>query len=76
MMPPFSKLSRDQLALSAHNILLAHGRSVQAIRAAARKPVQVGILFAEMFSLPATESKADIAAERAAAAVCRQWLVA
>jgi len=63
-MPPSAKLSRDQLALGAHNILLAHGRSVQAIRAAARKPMQVGIPFAGMFSLPATESDADVAAAR------------
>ncbi len=65
-MPPFAKLSREDLARGAHNILLAHGHSVQALRAGARKPVQVGLPFAGMFSLPATETAADIAAARAA----------
>ncbi len=64
-MPPFAKLSRDELALGAHNILLGHGRSVQALRAGANKPVKVGLPFAGMFSLPETESAADAAAGRA-----------
>ena len=64
MMPPFAKLPREQLALGAHHILLGHGRSVQAIRAAAKKPVQVGMPFAGQMSLPSTESPADIAAAR------------
>ncbi len=66
VMPPFAKLSRDELARGAHNILLGHGRSVQAIRAGAPKPVKVGLPFAGMFSLPETESAADAAAARTA----------
>ncbi len=63
-MPPFKKLSQEELALGAHHILLGHGMSVQAIRAGAKKPVEVGIPFAGQFSLPATASSADVAAAR------------
>ncbi len=65
LMPPFAKLSRDQLALGAHHILLGHGMAVQAIRAAAKRPVEVGLPFAGQVSLPATTSPADIAAAQA-----------
>ncbi len=64
MMPPFNKYPREQLALGAHHLLLAHGRSVQALRAAARKPIEVGIPFAAQMSLPASDAPADIAAAR------------
>ncbi len=64
-MPPFAKRSREELAVGAHHILEAHGRTVQALRAGAKKPVQVGLPFAGMFSLPASESPADVAAARA-----------
>ncbi len=63
--PPLSKhYDHDQLALGAHRILEGHGRSVQAIRAAARKPPQVGLPFAGMFSMPASDGPADIEAAR------------
>ena len=65
-MPPALKLDSEQLALGAHNLLLGHGRSVQAIRAAAKKPVKVGLPFAGMFSLPASSSPHDVAAARTA----------
>jgi beta-glucosidase len=65
-MPPALKLDSAELALGAHNLLLGHGRSVQAIRAAAKKPVKVGLPFAGMFSLPASSSPADVAAARTA----------
>ncbi len=64
MMPPFHKRSHEELATGAHHILLAHGRATQAIRAAARRPVEVGLPFAGQFSLPATESAPDVAAAR------------
>jgi len=63
-MPPFTRLPREQLALGAHHILLGHGLSVQAIRAAAKKPVEVSLAFAGMFSLPASDSPADVEAAR------------
>jgi beta-glucosidase len=65
-MPPASKLDSAQLALGAHNLLLGHGRSVQAIRAAAKKPVKISLPFAGMFSLPASSSPQDVAAARTA----------
>jgi beta-glucosidase len=63
-MPPFTKLPREELVLGAHHILLGHGLSVQAIRAAASNPVEVGMPFAGQFSLPATNSNADVEAAR------------
>jgi beta-glucosidase len=65
-MPPSLKLAEPDLALGAHNLLLAHGRSVQAIRAAAKRPVKIGLPFAGMFSLPASSSPADVDAARTA----------
>lgn len=46
----------------AHHLLLAHGLGVQAIRAAARGPVQVGIVHNSNNLMPFTESKEDVAA--------------
>jgi beta-glucosidase len=66
LMPPQQKLGDADLVLGAHNILLGHGKSVQAIRAASKRPVEVTLAFAGMFSLPASESPADIAAARTA----------
>jgi beta-glucosidase len=66
IMPPEQKLADAELVLGAHNILLAHGKSVQAIRAAAKRPVEVSLAFASLCSLPASESPADIAAARTA----------
>jgi beta-glucosidase len=65
-MPPALKLGSEQLALGAHHLLLGHGRSVQAIRAAARRPVKVGLPFAGMLSIPASSSAADVAAAKTA----------
>ena len=66
LMPPFQKLDREKLAMGAHYILLGHGLAVQAIRAAAKKRLEVGLPFAGQLSLPASESAADVAAARAA----------
>lgn len=65
LMPPALKLQSADLALGCHNLLLGHGRSVQAIRAAAKRPVKIGLPFAGVFSLPATSSAQDVAAARA-----------
>jgi beta-glucosidase len=66
IMPPQQKLENADLVLGAHNILLGHGKSVQAIRAAAKRPTQISLAFAGLFSLPASESAADVAAARTA----------
>ena len=63
-MPPFETLPREQVILGAHHLLLGHGRSVQAIRAAAKGPVEIGIPFAGQVSLPSTPGAADIEAAR------------
>ena len=65
-MPPEQKLSNTDLARGAHNILLGHGKSVQAIRAAAKRPVEISLAFAGLFSLPASTRAADVDAARAA----------
>ncbi len=66
IMPPQLKLDSAQLALGCHNILLGHGRAVQAIRAASKKPAKVTLAFAGMVSLPASNSPEDVAAAHTA----------
>jgi beta-glucosidase len=63
-MPPGLRLSNAELALGCHNLLLGHGRSVEALRAAARRPVKVGLPFYGMFFNPASSSPQDVAAAR------------
>ncbi len=48
----------------AHHVLLAHGKAVQAMRAAARQPLEIGIVAALHPGIPASESPADIEAAR------------
>ncbi len=66
MMPPNQKLADAELVRGAHNILLGHGKSVQAIRAAAKRPVEMSLAFAGLFSLPASSSSPDVGAAQAA----------
>ncbi len=66
IMPPAVKLDNADLAKGVHHLLLGHGRSVEAVRAAAKKPVKVGLPFAGMFSIPASASPQDVEAARAA----------
>jgi beta-glucosidase len=66
IMPPQQKRADAELVLGAHNILLGHGKSVQAIRAAAKRPVEISLAFAGLISLPASDSPNDIAAARTA----------
>jgi beta-glucosidase len=66
IMPPEQKRADAELVLGAHNILLGHGKSVQAIRAAAKRPVEISLAFAGLISLPASDSPNDIAAARTA----------
>jgi beta-glucosidase len=62
---PGDKLRLAEFLLAAHNTLLAHGRSVQAIRAAAKGKVQIGCAQASYNSVPASPSVEDLAAARA-----------
>jgi beta-glucosidase len=66
ILPPSLKLDSADLAKGAHSLLLGHGRSVQAVRAAAKRPVKIGLPFAGMLSIPATSSPQDVEAARSA----------
>jgi beta-glucosidase len=61
---PGDQLRFQEVLRAGHHALLAHGRSVQAIRASAKLPSRVGFAPVGMPRLPATESAADIAAAR------------
>jgi beta-glucosidase len=63
---PGLRLDMPSVLLAAHHALLAHGRSVQAIRARARKEPQVGTALVGVIKMPATGSPADIDAARRA----------
>ncbi len=63
---PGLRLDTRESLLATHNVLLAHGKSVQAIRAGAKTPpvignVQVGVAF-----MPASDDPADVEAARTA----------
>lgn len=61
---PGEKLDWGGVLRIAHHVLLAHGKGVQALRAAAKKPVQVGFAFTGMVGLPVSESPEDVEAAR------------
>lgn len=61
---PGLKLSRKEVLLATHHALLAHGRSVQVIRAHAKKKPTIGFAPVGNLHTPASESAADIEAAR------------
>jgi len=61
---PGLKLDFPELLLAAHHSLLAHGRSVQAIRAAARTKALVGWAPSGTVFYPSTSSPEDLEAAR------------
>jgi beta-glucosidase len=63
---PGLKMSMAEMLLVGHHALLAHGRAVQAIRAASPRRAEIGIAPMGFPKIPATESAADIAAARSA----------
>lgn len=63
---PGLRLPMGEALLAAHRALLAHGRAVQAIRAASKQPCQVGYAFAAGPTCPASNSPADVEAARQA----------
>jgi len=71
-MPPNQKLPDSDLVRGAHNILLGHGKSVQAIRAAAKRPVEVSLAFAGILTLPASDKSEDVEVARAASFAVRK----
>jgi len=63
---PGLRLSRREVAQTRHNAVLAHGLAVQAIRAAATRPVQVGLAEDISGAMPAIEDEAHIRASELA----------
>jgi beta-glucosidase len=63
---PGLTLDTEMLVRVAHNVLLSHGKAVQAIRAHAKKPPRVGFAPEGIVRIPATESSEDIEAARTA----------
>ncbi len=63
---PGEKLPRNEYMRAAHMTMLAHGRAVQAIRANAKKPVQISYACDVSPALPEANSAADISAAQAA----------
>jgi beta-glucosidase len=62
---PGCRVDQSEMLCAMHNSLLAHGLAVQAIRAGARRPVQVGFASAAQICIPATPDPADVEAARA-----------
>ena len=63
---PGQKLSIKEVLLATHNALIAHGKSVQVIRAHAKKPPTIGWASAVHPKCPATDKPEDIDAARRA----------
>jgi beta-glucosidase len=63
---PGDKLGLAQVLRVAHNVLLAHGRAVQAIRAAAKASPLVGFAPCGAVKIPASDRSADVEAARQA----------
>ena len=72
---PGLRLSRRDVAQTRHNAVLAHGLAVQSIRAAATRPVQVGLAEDVSGAMPAIEDEAHIrAAELALREINAQYI--
>jgi beta-glucosidase len=61
---PGAKLSLAEVLLAAHHSMLAHGKGVQALRAAARGRCRVGCAPVGSVKIPATPSARDVAAAK------------
>jgi beta-glucosidase len=63
---PGDRLNLCATVQAGHHVLLAHGRAVQAMRATARQPLEIGWAPVGVGTEPETNSDADIAAARTA----------
>jgi len=63
---PGDRFDLPEVLRATHHVLLAHGRAVQAIRAAARTPAQIGFAPVGFSSIPASDRPEDIEAARQA----------
>jgi beta-glucosidase len=61
---PGDKLSRKDISTIAHNVLLAHGKSVKTIRSRTKQGCSIGTAFCTSPSVPAADSEEDIEAAR------------
>jgi len=63
---PGDKLGLREVLRAAHNALLAHGKAVRVLRAAAKSKAVIGYAPVGVVKIPATESVADVRAARQA----------
>lgn len=63
---PGDTLPLSQVLLAGHHTLLAHGKAVQALRAAAKQPLRIGFAPVGMPCHPVTDSPDDVEAARRA----------
>jgi beta-glucosidase len=72
---PGDKLREEESVLAQHNVLLAHGKAVQALRANAKQPLYIGYAPVGIVSIPATDDPKDHAAaeQRMATAEASRW---
>jgi beta-glucosidase len=61
---PGDKLRWDEILLASHHSLIAHGLATQVIRAHSKVPSKVGMAPVGATSMPATNSREDIAAAK------------
>lgn len=74
---PGLKLPRQEVMQARHYAVLAHGLAVQAIRAAAKRPVKVGLAEDISGAMPAIEDAAHVrAAEQAIREINAQYITA
>jgi beta-glucosidase len=69
---PGYKLPYADCLLAAHNLLMAHGRGVQALRAGCTGKVKISLAHTSRDRIPATESKRDIEAARSSYFACQE----
>jgi len=59
---PGDKLREEEVVRAQHHVLLAHGKAVQALRARAKQPLNIGYAPVGIVSIPATDDPKDLAA--------------
>jgi beta-glucosidase len=64
---PGDRLRFAEVLLAGHHALMAHGRSVQAIRAASSRPMRIGFAPVGMSKIPVSDRPEDVEAARGAA---------
>lgn len=72
---PGDKLREEEVVRAQHNVLLAHGKAMQALRARAKQPLNIGYAPVGIISIPATDDPKDQAAadQRMATADSSRW---